>query len=146
VTPLADFTWGLDFKYIGPIGKIVGFTNDDYAVTAKPLAFGNVVSDTFKGAFDRKGVNADVEWQVNFIDPPGANVPAVTVPVVNVPTPTTPAPSPQPNIPIANIPESSSVPGTLIAGALGIIALHQKQQQTSRTESNGSSFTARGDS
>lgn len=65
VIVLKTFTWGLNFEFTG--NALDGLTAEDYTVTAKELKFGTKPSDDFMGAFDQKGNNKDVEWNVMFV-------------------------------------------------------------------------------
>lgn len=69
VCVLEDFTWGLNFTYVGPGGGrgAGNYTAADYTTALIPLAFSTNVSATFRGAFDRVGNNAPVEWDVAFV-------------------------------------------------------------------------------
>ncbi|MDJ0597669.1 MAG: PEP-CTERM sorting domain-containing protein [Crocosphaera sp.] len=66
VIPLKTFTWGLNFMFADD--GMPGFTAADYTVAAKPLTFSVDPSDAFKKAFDQKGDNKDVEWNVKFVE------------------------------------------------------------------------------
>jgi hypothetical protein len=69
VCVLRDFTWGLNFTYVGPAGgRAAGaYLAADYTTAAQALAFGTDVSAAFRGAFDKVGNNAQVEWNVTLI-------------------------------------------------------------------------------
>jgi hypothetical protein len=67
VCVLEDFTWGMNFTYVGPGGQAQGtYTSADYTETIQAINFSNTVSNSFKGAFDRQGNNARIEWNVDF--------------------------------------------------------------------------------
>jgi hypothetical protein len=66
VCVLSDFTWGLNFTYVGPNGgRPAGtYLAADYTTAAQALNFGTDASAAFRGAFDKAGNNAAVEWKV----------------------------------------------------------------------------------
>jgi len=69
VCVLEDFTWGLNFTYVGPQGgRTAGtYIAADYTTALVGLAFSNNVTAAFRGAFDKAGNNAGVEWNVNLV-------------------------------------------------------------------------------
>jgi hypothetical protein len=69
VCVLKDFTWGLNFTYVGPNGgRPTGtYAAADYVSSLRALEFSNDVSETFKTAFDMSGPNGHVEWGVTFV-------------------------------------------------------------------------------
>jgi hypothetical protein len=65
VCVLKTFTWGFNFTYIaGSGGSFGNYTNANYNEALIALAYSNDVSAGFRGAFDKAGVNAGVEWAV----------------------------------------------------------------------------------
>lgn len=69
VMVLKAFEWGATMKFESD--GIGGFTAADYKVTPKNklLKFTNDVGSKFRGAFDKKDDNKEVEWDVTFVLP-----------------------------------------------------------------------------
>lgn len=78
VCVLEDFTWGFNFTYVGPQGgRPAGtYVAADYTAVLVGLAFANNVSAAFRGAFDNRGNNAAVEWNVNMVQADSCPEPA----------------------------------------------------------------------
>lgn len=74
---LQDFTFGFTFGYIGPLGgrQPGQYVARDYSVQLQALTFHNDVTGAFRGAFDKAGPNADVEWRVRLIQADATAVP-----------------------------------------------------------------------
>jgi hypothetical protein len=75
VCVLQDWTWGLSFTYTAG-GSAGNYTRANYNEALIPLAFNNMVSGAFQGAFDQRGNNAPVEWNVQFVQADNCPEPA----------------------------------------------------------------------